>query len=63
MKYYNCLPEVREKCEAGKTMRCEGIFPARYGACMTRNKAALKERARKESEAYGIKKTDHKRTL
>lgn len=63
MKYYNCLPEVRERCEAGKVMNCGGCFPARYGACLTRNKAALKERARKEGEAYGIKNTGHQRAL
>lgn len=59
MNYYNCLPEVRAKCEAGKVMNCEGIFPARYGACLTRNRAALNERARKEAAAYGITEDRH----
>lgn len=63
MRYYNCLPEVRKQCEAGKIMDCEGIFPARHGACLTRNKAALKERARKEAAAYGIKDADHPRKV
>lgn len=64
MIYYNCLPEVRERCEAGKKMRCGGVFPARYGACRTRNKEALKERrARKEAGANGIQGADHKLAL
>lgn len=53
MNYYNCLPEVRAKCEAGKVMSCDGIFPARYGACLTRNRTAVKKQARKEA-AYGL---------
>lgn len=63
MTTYICLPEVRATCEAGKAMNCDGRFCGGYGACRTRNKLALSERARLEAEAYGIKKADDKRQI
>lgn len=59
MRYYDCMPEVRSTCEAGKIMQCEGKVPVKYGACLARNRAALKEIARKEALAYGVKEDRH----
>lgn len=57
--FMDCLPEVMAACPWQKQTQCEGKFPGRYGACMTRNRNANKERAGKEAEQYGVKNADH----
>lgn len=57
--FHDCLPEVMAVCPWKDTTQCEGRFPARYGACRTRNRAELREQARKEAAGYGVKNADH----
>lgn len=49
-KYYECLPEVRERCKE----RCDGRFGPDRTACREVNRDALRERMRKEAAAYGV---------
>lgn len=50
---YECLPEVMADCPTRRITGCSGVFYSLYTACGTRNKAALRERAREEAERYG----------
>lgn len=59
--YMDCLQEVMASCPWREKTQCEGRFPNRYGACLTRNRKASSERARKEAAMYGYQNAGHSR--
>ena len=60
-KYYECLPEVRETCVLFGPGVCDGTFERSQPGCLEVNRDALREQARKEAAAYGVKSADDPR--